>query len=119
MSSTTYSLPFTEQDEENFDQSLSTSLETDVIPCLGDDRVPDDLISQRAKVLQQGSQLLPHEQDDGHLPTPSNPPQPNTTSAGWSSNTNSETMVDSTASIGGLEGTVILLVSRSTLSHLL
>ncbi|KAH9018228.1 hypothetical protein EDB83DRAFT_2528502 [Lactarius deliciosus] len=37
---------------------LSPSLEADVVPCLGDDRVPDYLITQLAKILQQGSQLL-------------------------------------------------------------
>ena len=76
------------------------SLETDVIPCLGDDRVPDYLITQLAKVFQQGSQLLQHEQDDGHPPTPSNPLQSNTMSAAWSSKTDSETVVGSTARIG-------------------
>ena len=29
-----------------------------MVPCLGDDRVPDYLITQLAKILQQGSQLL-------------------------------------------------------------
>lgn len=47
-----------QEDEENFDLSLISSLETDVIPCLGDDCIPDYLITQLAKVLQQGSQLL-------------------------------------------------------------
>jgi hypothetical protein len=59
------------EDEENFDLSLISSLETDVIPCLGGDRVPDYLITQLAKVLQQGSQLLLNESDDDeHPPTP-------------------------------------------------
>ncbi|KAH9049815.1 hypothetical protein EDB83DRAFT_2543167 [Lactarius deliciosus] len=47
-----------QEEEENFDHHLVTSLETDVVPCLGDDRVPDYLITQLAKILQQGSQLL-------------------------------------------------------------
>ena len=36
----------------NYCLSLIRPLETDVIPCLGDDRVPDNLITQLAKVLQ-------------------------------------------------------------------
>jgi hypothetical protein len=60
-----------QEDEENFDLSLISSLEADVIPCLGGDRVPDYLITQLAKVLQQGSQLLLNESDDDeHPPTP-------------------------------------------------
>ena len=76
------------------------SLEIDVIPCLGDDRVPDYLITQLAKVLQQGSHLLQHEQDDDPPPTPSNPPQPKTKSAARSSKAESEMIVGSTAPIG-------------------
>jgi len=60
-----------QEDEENFDLSLISSLETDVIPFLGDDRVPDYLITQLAKILQQGSQLLLNESDDDYPPTPS------------------------------------------------
>ena len=97
--------------EENFDLFLITSLETDVIPCLNDDHVPDDLIMLLVKVLQQGSQLLQHEQDDSHPPTPSNPPRSDITSAGWNSNANSEMVVGSTAPIEGLEGMFFLLVS--------
>jgi hypothetical protein len=65
------SLPLSKQeDEENFDQSLITSLKTDVIPCVGDDYVPNYLITHLAKVLQQGSQLLlQHDEDEDHLPT--------------------------------------------------
>lgn len=43
--------------EENFDLALIASFEIDVAPHLGDKRVPDDLVSQLAKVLQQGSRL--------------------------------------------------------------
>jgi len=46
---------------------LITSLETDVIPCVGDDRVPDYPITQLAKVLQQGLWLLQHEPDEDYL----------------------------------------------------
>jgi hypothetical protein len=89
------SLSFSEQeDEENFDQSLITSLETDVIPCLGDDRVPDYLITHLAKVLQQGSQLLlQHEQDEDRPPTPISPPQ---SKKAKSAKVEAETMVGST-----------------------
>jgi hypothetical protein len=48
--------------------SLISSLEADVIPCLGGDRVPDYRITQLAKVLQQGSQLLLNESDDDEYP---------------------------------------------------
>jgi hypothetical protein len=66
-SSATDSFSLSEQEEEeNFDLSLIASLETDVVPCLGDDRVPDYLITQLAKVLQQGSQLLQHESDEDY-----------------------------------------------------
>jgi len=41
------------EDEENFDLSLISSLESDIIPCLSHDLVPDYLITQLAKVLQQ------------------------------------------------------------------
>jgi hypothetical protein len=37
-----------QEGEENFDLSLISSLETDVIPCLGGGRVPDYLITQLA-----------------------------------------------------------------------
>jgi hypothetical protein len=68
-----------QEDEENFDLSLVASLETDVIPCLGDERVPDYLITRLAKVLQQGSQLLLQELDDEYPPTPSSLTKPEKT----------------------------------------
>lgn len=43
--------------EEIFDLSLISSLELDVIPFIGDRRVPDYIILQLAKVLHQGSLL--------------------------------------------------------------
>jgi hypothetical protein len=102
-------MSFSEQeDEENFDQSLITSLETDVIPCLGDGRVPDYLITQLAKVLQQGSQLLQLEGDEGHPPpTPNSPPpRPNAKSPAQSGKNkkgkaaaDSEIVVGSTAPV--------------------
>lgn len=47
--------------EENFDLALIASFEIDVAPHLGDKRVPDDLVSQLAKVLRQGSRLYESE----------------------------------------------------------
>ncbi|KAF4587994.1 hypothetical protein EYR38_009955 [Pleurotus pulmonarius] len=47
--------------EENFDLALISSLEIDVLPYIGDSRVPDSLIRQLSRVLQQGSALYePH-----------------------------------------------------------
>lgn len=43
--------------EESFDLSLISSLEIDLVPHLGDMRVPDHLIAQLAKILHKGSQL--------------------------------------------------------------
>ena len=61
-----------QEEEENFDHHLIASLETDVVPCLGDERVPDYLITQLAKILQQGSQLL----QDGSRSSEECPPTP-------------------------------------------
>jgi len=58
-----------QEEEENFDHHLVASLETDVVPCLGDDRVPAYLITQLAKILQQGSQLLQDGSSDEYPPT--------------------------------------------------
>jgi hypothetical protein len=43
--------------EENFDLALIAALEIDVIPQLGDLRIPDSLVIQLAKVLRHGSRL--------------------------------------------------------------
>ena len=59
-----------QEEEENFDHHLVASLETDVVPCIGDDRVPDYLITQLAKILQQGSQLLHDGSSEEYPPTP-------------------------------------------------
>ena len=86
ISSATDSLPFTEQDDkDDFDLSFITPLEADVIPCLSGNRVHEYLITQLAKVLEQGSQVLQYEQDHGHSPMSGNTPQPNTRSAAQSS----------------------------------
>ena len=46
-----------QESEENFDLALIASLEIDVVPYLGDSRVPDYLILQLGKMLHSGSQL--------------------------------------------------------------
>jgi hypothetical protein len=66
------------------------SLETDVVPCLGDDRVPDYLITQLAKHLQQGSQLLQHESDEDYSPTSLNLMQHGDVSVAWGDKADSE-----------------------------
>lgn len=73
--------PLAEQEEEeNFDHHLVVSLETDVVPCIGDDRVPDYLVMQLAKILQQGSQLLQDGSSEEYPPTPTGPTHPETRS---------------------------------------
>ncbi|KPV73179.1 uncharacterized protein RHOBADRAFT_2872, partial [Rhodotorula graminis WP1] len=74
-------------EEENFDLALLISLERDVLPHLGSSLVPDALIRQLGKTLQQASRLhhldLPtpeqsHRQQNGHpydTPPPT-PPEP-------------------------------------------
>lgn len=49
--------------EENFDLSLIASLEIDVVPHLGDRRVPDALVLRLSKILQQGSRLYEADPD--------------------------------------------------------
>jgi hypothetical protein len=46
------------------------------VPCLGDDRVPDYLITQLAKILQQGSQLLQDESSEEYPLTPTSAMHP-------------------------------------------
>ncbi|KAH9049809.1 hypothetical protein EDB83DRAFT_2553433 [Lactarius deliciosus] len=60
--------PLIQKKKEKFDHHLVTSLEADVVPCLGDDRVPDYLITQLAKILQQGSQLLQDGSSEEYSP---------------------------------------------------
>ncbi|OCH93573.1 hypothetical protein OBBRIDRAFT_885401 [Obba rivulosa] len=47
----------TQQEDENFDLALIAALEIDVVPFLGESTIPDYVVSQLAKVLQQGSRL--------------------------------------------------------------
>ena len=60
-----------QESEESFDLALIAALEIDVLPFLGDSRVPDYIISQLAKVLQQGSQI--REVADYLPPSPKSP----------------------------------------------
>ncbi|KAJ7842842.1 hypothetical protein B0H14DRAFT_3868774 [Mycena olivaceomarginata] len=50
-----------QEEEENFDLALIGALEIDVVPHLGEKRVPDALVGQLAKALQQGSRLYESE----------------------------------------------------------
>ncbi|KAJ7659408.1 guanine nucleotide exchange factor in Golgi transport N-terminal-domain-containing protein [Mycena rosella] len=60
--SATETFPLEKQEaEENFDLALIGALEIDVVPHLGGKRVPDSLVGQLAKVLQQGSRLYEAE----------------------------------------------------------
>ncbi|KAH6905130.1 hypothetical protein BKA70DRAFT_1293490 [Coprinopsis sp. MPI-PUGE-AT-0042] len=47
-----------QESEEKFDLSLIASLEIDVVPHIGDARVPDEVASQLSKILKQGSLLF-------------------------------------------------------------
>lgn len=46
-----------QEEEENFDLALLASLEIDIIPHLGDLRIPPSLIIHLSRVLQEGSKL--------------------------------------------------------------
>ena len=57
-SSSAESFSLDEQDvEENFDLALLDTLETSVVPYLGDERLPDTLVSHLGRILHQGSRL--------------------------------------------------------------
>ena len=72
------SLPLDVQaSEESFDLALVASLEIDVVPHLGDARVPDYVVTSLAKVLQLGSRITLRDEDDigGYRPlSPESPP---------------------------------------------
>jgi len=71
-SSAVLSFPLeTQESEENFDLALIASLEIDVIPYLGDSRIPDYLILQLGKMLHSGSQL--QRPEDGRDPEAETP----------------------------------------------
>ncbi|KAK1219528.1 Endocytosis and vacuole integrity protein [Marasmius sp. AFHP31] len=46
-----------QESEENFDLALLSSLEIDVLPYLGDSRIPDDVLRMLPNMLSQGSRL--------------------------------------------------------------
>lgn len=57
-SSAAESLPLDVQDaEENFDLALLSTLEVDVLPHLGSERIPDYVITQFARILYAASAL--------------------------------------------------------------
>ncbi|TFK38576.1 hypothetical protein BDQ12DRAFT_735649 [Crucibulum laeve] len=61
--STVDTLPLDVQEvEENFDLALIASLEFDVVPYVGDSRVPDSVVSQLSRILHQGSRVY-HDED--------------------------------------------------------
>ena len=62
----------TQKSEENFDLALIASLEIDVVPYLGDSRVPGYLILQLGRMLHSGSQL--QQPEDGYYPEVETPP---------------------------------------------
>jgi hypothetical protein len=64
--------PEVREAEENFDLALIASLEIDVIPHLGEPRVPDYLIFQLGKMLHLGSKLREY-----YDPSPPTTPPPN------------------------------------------
>jgi hypothetical protein len=70
LSSATEAFPLDVQEaEENFDLALIGALEIDVVPHLGDKRIPDPLVGQLAKVLHQGSRLYEVDLDSApHSP---------------------------------------------------
>ncbi|KAI0030497.1 hypothetical protein K488DRAFT_54152 [Vararia minispora EC-137] len=63
-----------QESEESFDLSLVAALEIDVVPHLGDARVPDALVLQLARVLQQGSQVRRADDGDGAYASPPHTP---------------------------------------------
>ena len=70
LSSSIESLPHDVQEaEENFDLALIASLEIDVVPHLGDPRVPDYLVIQLAKVLHLGSKLRDYHESPPFSPS--------------------------------------------------
>ena len=59
-----------QESEENFDLALIASLEIDVVPYIGDHRIPDTLVSQLGKILHAGSQA--YDIEGGSSPMQSN-----------------------------------------------
>ena len=81
-SSMILSLPQEEQEsEELFDLPIVASLEADIIPILGESRIPDHVITQLARVLHQGSRLYDKEVDEYNYKSES--PSPKKTDQAW------------------------------------
>jgi hypothetical protein len=57
-----------QESEENFDLALIASLEIDVVPYIGDRRIPDILVSQLGKILHRGSQVCGVEGESLSIP---------------------------------------------------
>jgi hypothetical protein len=57
-----------QESEENFDLALIASLEIDVVPYIGDRRIPDSLVSQLGKILHAGSQACGVEGESSPIP---------------------------------------------------
>jgi hypothetical protein len=57
-----------QESEENFDLALIASLEIDVVPYIGDHRIPDILVSQLGKILHAGSQACDVEGESSPIP---------------------------------------------------
>jgi hypothetical protein len=57
-----------QESEENFDLALIASLEIDVVPYIGDHRIPDTLVSQLGKILHAGSQACDVEDESSIIP---------------------------------------------------
>lgn len=57
-----------QESEENFDLALLASLEIDIVPYIGNRRIPDILVSQLGKILQRGSQVCGMEGESSSMP---------------------------------------------------
>lgn len=58
-----------QESEENFDLALIASLEIDVVPYIGDHRIPDSLVSRLGKILHAGSQAFDIEGESSSIPS--------------------------------------------------
>lgn len=59
------SFPFAQQEQEAmFDLKLVAALESNVVPHLGDIRIPDSLVTHFARILAQGSKLRSDDDED-------------------------------------------------------
>ena len=57
-----------QESEENFDLALIASLEIDVVPYIGDHRIPDMLVAQLGKILHAGSRACDMEGEFSPIP---------------------------------------------------